>query len=321
MSRKPLIVGIDPGNTSAVAAVNFDGDLELLKSKKEYGRAEIIQNIVETGKPVVVASDRSDTPSTVRKIGQSLGAERFKPDSDLDTETKKELGEGENSHEQDASAAAFFAYNQLRKSIRKIKSYSERKDKDLASVASNYFSPNALKSEEYEETSLEIERNNKNRFDTESDRLRSKLGEVRKSNENLRQQVSDLREGILNEEIESQRVEQLEKKLEQKKSKIQDFEEKVEKLENQKINYIEALKKVKKGYEPILKVNERSTVFHDKVVAENSELKQKLLKKGYNAKTIDEVEGLELENFVIVEDFPQIDNISEIIKDKNSDES
>ena len=77
---------------------------------------------------------------------------------------------------------------------------------------------------------------------------------------------------------------------------------------------------MKEGYEPILKVNERSTVFHDKVVAENEELKQTLLKQGYNARTMDEIEGFELENFVLVKDFPEIDNIADLINDKESDE-
>lgn len=319
-NRKPLIIGVDPGNTSAVAALNLDGEIELLESQKEFNRADIIQTIVKTGKPVVVASDRSEMPSTVRKIGQSLGAERFTPEENLDSQTKKDLGEGDNSHEVDASAAARYAFNQLRKNIRKIKSYAERNEEDLADVASTYFSPEPLRSSDDDEVRSEIDRPQEEP-DTEVEKLRSELGELRRTNETLRQQTRDLKEGILNENVKKEEINRLKEELREKNSEIEDYKQKVENLEDQKVDYIEALKKVKEGYEPILKVNERSTVFHDKVVAENEELKQKLLKQGYNARTMDEIDGFELENFVLVEDFPEIDNIADLIKDQETDDS
>jgi len=320
MSRKALIVGIDPGNTSAVAALNLDGDMELLESKKEFSRAEIIQEIVETGKPVVVASDRSEMPSTVRKIGQSLGAERFTPDENLDTQTKKELGEGENSHEVDASAAARYAFNQLRKNIRKIKSYADRNDENLTEVASNYFSPEPLRTSTDDDVRSEIDRSPRERSDTETDKLRSELGELRKTNKMLRQRIKDLEAGILEEDVESNEIERLEQIIDEKNSQLEEYKKKLDNLEDQKVDYIEALKKVKEGYDPILKVNESSTKFHDRVVVEDEDLKQKLLEQGYNARTIDEVEGFELENFVLIEDFPEIDNIADLINDQDSDE-
>lgn len=320
MSRKPLIVGIDPGNTSAVAALNLDGEIELLESQKEFSRAEIIQKIVETGKPVVVASDRSEMPSTVRKIGQSLGAERFTPEEHLDSQTKKELGEGENSHEVDAYAAAHNAFNQLRRNIRKIKSYVERNNEDLAEVASSYFSPEPLRSSE-DDVRSEIDRSQNKEPNTEVKKLRSELGELRKTNEMLRQQIKDLKTGILEEDVKSDEIERLENKLNEKESKLEEYRSRVEALEKQKVDYIEALKKVKEGHEPILKVNERSTVFHDKVIAENEDLKQKLLSQGYDARTRDEIEGFELENFILVEDFPEIDNLTDLINSQDSDDS
>lgn len=315
-----MIVGIDPGNTSAVAALTLDGELELLESQKEFSRSKIIQEIVKTGKPVVVASDRSEMPSTVRKIGQSLGAERFTPDENLDTQTKKELGEGKNSHEVDASAASRYAFNQLRKNIRKIKSYAERNDEDLAEVASNYFSPEPLRTSTDNDVRAEIDRSQRREHDTETDKLRSELGELRKTNKMLRQRIKDLEAGILQEDVKSNEIERLKQIINEKNSQLEDYKKKLNNLEEQKVDYIEALKKVKEGYDPILKVNERSTKFHDRVVAEDEDLKQKLLEQGYNARTIDEVEGFELENFVLIEDFPEIDNIADLINDQDSDE-
>lgn len=139
---EPLIVGIDPGNTSAVAAVNLDGELKLLESQREFPRSEIIQSIIESGKPVIVASDTGKMPSNVEKVASSLGAEKFVPKEDLERQRKQELGRGENSHEKDAVASAMHAYKNLQREIRKIKKFSRENEKELGDVADSYFSEN-----------------------------------------------------------------------------------------------------------------------------------------------------------------------------------
>ncbi|MFB6190826.1 MAG: DUF460 domain-containing protein [Candidatus Nanohaloarchaea archaeon] len=137
---EPLFVGIDPGNTSAVAAVNLDGELELLESDRELPRHEIIRMIIDTGKPVVVACDTGKMPSTVEKIASSLGAYRFEPEEDLSRQRKEELGRGENSHEKDAAASALHAYKSMRRKVKKIKEFQQQSGEDLAEVADSYFS-------------------------------------------------------------------------------------------------------------------------------------------------------------------------------------
>lgn len=138
-----IIVGVDPGATSAVAALNLKGELVLLESRKEFAKEEIIQEIVETGKPVVVTADKEKMPSTVEKIASSLGANKFEPEEDLDQQKKHDLGKGDNSHEIDAYAAARHAYNSLRRRIRKIEKLSERTEKEKEEVARLYFSGKA----------------------------------------------------------------------------------------------------------------------------------------------------------------------------------
>jgi len=140
MADKALIVGVDPGNTSAVAALNLEGELVLLESGREFAPNEIIQRLIETGRPVVLASDREKMPSTVEKIASNLGAHKFEPHEDLDSQRKKELGKGTNSHEKDAVASAMYAYNNLQRKIKKIKKSAQEKDKAQVSVAKNYFS-------------------------------------------------------------------------------------------------------------------------------------------------------------------------------------
>lgn len=115
-------MGVDPGSTSGVAALNLEGELELRKSRREFARHEIIEEIVEAGRPVVMACDTAEMPSTVEKIASNLGARRFEPESNLTSERKEQLGGGDDSHEKDAHAAAEHAFRNLRKSIEKVNS-------------------------------------------------------------------------------------------------------------------------------------------------------------------------------------------------------
>ncbi|PSG99411.1 MAG: hypothetical protein BRC29_04815 [Nanohaloarchaea archaeon SW_7_43_1] len=131
MNEKPLIIGIDPGNTSAVAALNLNGETEFLISRKEFSHHKIIRTIVENGYPLVIAADREEIPSTVDKIASSLGAKKFTPENDLSRKRKDKLGKGDNSHEKDAYASALHAYKSLSKQIRKINSRAETDSEKL----------------------------------------------------------------------------------------------------------------------------------------------------------------------------------------------
>ncbi len=145
--KEALIVGIDPGSTSAVAAFNLDGELKLLESRKEFSQDEVIRQLIETGRPVVIASDRERMPSTVEKISSSRGAQRFEPENDLRSQRKNRIGKGENSHEIDAYASGIHAYNSLQKEIRKIEKISEKTRQDRKEVAKKYFSDKGLDTE------------------------------------------------------------------------------------------------------------------------------------------------------------------------------
>lgn len=140
MSKEPLIVGIDPGNTSAIAALDLDGELIILESQLEFAPEEIIQRLIEEGKPVVVSCDKKQMPSTVDKIASSLGAEKFIPEQDLSRDRKRKLGKGENSHEKDAHASAMHAFKNLRKQVRKINEKSEKEGVERHKIAREYIS-------------------------------------------------------------------------------------------------------------------------------------------------------------------------------------
>jgi len=117
LSGKPryLIVGIDPGTTTAVAAIDLDGNLLHLGSSRETSMAGVIEDLYKVGKPLIVASDVPEMPFSVEKIRRAFSAMAFCPKQEIPVETKMEIarpfGYG-NDHERDALAAALSAFRQ-----------------------------------------------------------------------------------------------------------------------------------------------------------------------------------------------------------------
>jgi len=64
--RKYTIVGIDPGTTVGVAMLDLDGNTVDVFSAKNYSVSDTIRRIISRGKPLVVASDVTPTPSMVK---------------------------------------------------------------------------------------------------------------------------------------------------------------------------------------------------------------------------------------------------------------
>ena len=112
--RDRVIVGIDPGTTTAVAIVSLDGQVLDVISTRTADTAALIEWIIERGRPIIVAADVTPMPETVEKIRRSFDAAPWVPDRNLPVDVKKhrtrEVGY-ENDHERDAIAAAFGAYD------------------------------------------------------------------------------------------------------------------------------------------------------------------------------------------------------------------
>ena len=119
LSIKPryLIVGIDPGTTTAVAALDLDGNLLHLASSRQLNMSGVIESLYKVGKPLIIASDVQEMPFTVEKIRRAFSAIPFTPKQDVSVETKIELTEPfqyANDHERDALSAALDAFRQYR---------------------------------------------------------------------------------------------------------------------------------------------------------------------------------------------------------------
>jgi predicted RNase H-like nuclease (RuvC/YqgF family) len=121
--RERIIVGVDPGTTIAVAALNLDGELVGLISSRVMSVPDIVGYIREKGKPVVVATDVVPPPATVEKIKRSFKATLFVPNERIAVDEKVKLarpyGYG-NDHERDALAAAVKAYNAYKNKFAQI---------------------------------------------------------------------------------------------------------------------------------------------------------------------------------------------------------
>ncbi|ELZ90362.1 DUF460 domain-containing protein [Haloferax sulfurifontis] len=112
--RDRVIVGIDPGTTTAVAVVGFDGRVLDVHSTRTADTAAVIEWLIERGRPSLVAADVQPMPETVEKFRRSFDAAGWAPPSDIPVDEKlhrtREV-DYDNDHERDALAAALFAFD------------------------------------------------------------------------------------------------------------------------------------------------------------------------------------------------------------------
>ncbi|MFB6280426.1 MAG: DUF460 domain-containing protein [Haloferacaceae archaeon] len=112
--RDRVIVGIDPGTTTAVAVVDLDGEPLEVHSTRTADTAAVIEWLVERGRPILVAADVTPMPETVEKFRRSFDAAGWTPTTDLPVDEKLHRTRDaayDNDHERDALAAALFAYD------------------------------------------------------------------------------------------------------------------------------------------------------------------------------------------------------------------
>jgi predicted RNase H-like nuclease (RuvC/YqgF family) len=122
--RDYIIVGIDPGTTTAIAVVTLEGELRMLHSSRTISIPEVIEMIAEQGRPLIIASDVFPTPNAVEKIRRAFNAVLGSPENVLSAEDKIELATPygySNNHERDAIAAAVSVYRKNKNKFEQIK--------------------------------------------------------------------------------------------------------------------------------------------------------------------------------------------------------
>lgn len=120
-----LIVGVDPGTTTGIAAVDFRGRVVDLFSSKHMSIDKIIEHLISLGRVSVIASDVQPTPSAVSKLAAQVGAIIDSPTESLSVLEKMKITRPyalSNSHQRDALAAALSTYAKFRNKFNKISS-------------------------------------------------------------------------------------------------------------------------------------------------------------------------------------------------------
>ncbi len=127
-----IILGVDPGIYTGIAAIDLNGRPLLVHSSKNLDRSEIISMISKLGEVVVVATDTRQPPEFVKKIAAALNAKLYTPPNDLSTEEKQEIVnklvekyrylEIKNTHVRDALASAYKAYTWIKDKLETIDS-------------------------------------------------------------------------------------------------------------------------------------------------------------------------------------------------------
>ena len=142
-NNRNLIIGVDPGITCGLAVIDFDANLIVLKSKRATTINEIIHQVTDLGRPMIVASDVRPTPGFVKKVASKLNALIFVPKVLMKEDKKRELVQKymvdyderiKDTHTGDALAAALKAYNYYKDKFLQIEFSKKNSQMDLDKI-------------------------------------------------------------------------------------------------------------------------------------------------------------------------------------------
>jgi len=130
---KSIIVGFDAGLNSAIAVLSTEGEILFIETFRGYNKGEIIREILKRGRPILIATDKKETPKAVKDLARTFGCRVLRPKRDLNREEKEEIvreykNKIEDTHQLDALASAFFAYRKIKKKIDLVERYLEERE-------------------------------------------------------------------------------------------------------------------------------------------------------------------------------------------------
>ncbi|MCS7118739.1 MAG: DUF460 domain-containing protein [Archaeoglobaceae archaeon] len=269
-SKRYLIIGVDPGTTTAVAIIDLSGNLIKVKSKKDWSLSDVLEFINSYGKPVIIATDKKNPPEFVNKVRSSFNAILYSPREDLSTEKKRDLTSKYrflNDHERDALSSAIDALKNYESKFRNIEKrlptgYDLEKAKAeilRGATLKSLFEPQSMeKVEKKEEQEIDffelIEKKDKKikELKEENEILRKQISELKAEIEKLRMRIaviSDEEREKIRREIYIKNVEakisELLIELKKKDSEILALKEKIEFLKKMKLLELSGWKEVK----------------------------------------------------------------------------
>ncbi len=125
-NKKYLIVGVDPGITTGLCAIDLNGKLVKTYSSKKMGIEKIISWMESVGIPIVIACDVKVPPFIVKKLSMLLKAKLVHPPYDLKVGEKQKMTSGlptKDDHQRDSCAAALFAFKKYNSLFRRVDVY------------------------------------------------------------------------------------------------------------------------------------------------------------------------------------------------------
>ncbi|MCC7569746.1 DUF460 domain-containing protein [Candidatus Micrarchaeota archaeon] len=120
-----LLAGIDPGTTFGLCLFDLKGNLVYLESIKNVGKEEIIKEMINRGKIIAIASDKTPLPETVYKIGALMNVRCYTPPKSMLQDEKTKITKPyspKDLHQRDACAAAIGLYRKFENKFRHIDS-------------------------------------------------------------------------------------------------------------------------------------------------------------------------------------------------------
>src|SRR3989338_8398450 len=132
-ANKLLIVCIDPGTTTAYAALDLSGNVISIKSAKNLGINALLTEATQLGKIVVIGTDKAKIPSLVEDFSAKTGARIIYPKEDLKVEEKKSMVKEfktENEHQYDALASSLFAFKRIKPVLERIDAFVKENKKE-----------------------------------------------------------------------------------------------------------------------------------------------------------------------------------------------
>lgn len=262
--RDYIIVGIDPGTTTAIAVLTLDGELRMLHSSRIISIPEVIELIAQEGRPLVIASDVFPAPNAVEKIRRAFNAVSSSPFDVLLAQEKIEFASPyaySNNHERDAIAAAVSFYRknknkfeQIRKKIPPGLDTGEAiaqvvRGKSLETVISGLTRaeikeiPVQAAAEKKEEDSFQL-RESIRKYESLIDEMKihqeflknelaARNDKIRELEEQIKRQRSEAYRKIKKEklvQIKEMDIQRLQNKLSEKNRKISELNERIHKL-------------------------------------------------------------------------------------------
>jgi len=272
--KQLLIVGIDPGITTALAVLDVNGNLVYLESSKHLELSMLISKTLKLGKVVLVGTDKYKVPKLIGAFATKLGARIVSPEEDLQVDEKKIMMSYftyGDEHQRDALACALFAYKSLRALLAKIDYFikannkQDIKDKIIELVVTKKISIKSavdLIEKKNEINKITEKTIVEKLIDADSLRLRNKLKKYEREIKLLKNYNNKLKNKIINIEstrahepkeesrktidFRENRIKFLENLLKQKGKNIEDFQGLIKKFNNiiSNINNYYVLKKL-----------------------------------------------------------------------------